>query len=97
MAVICAFLFFLFVANTSFAANVADFIEFTPIAAISDGYSFGISEIKVNKRTIYTVSFKKGKDVFAVTPENMLRGYYPDPPQSQWGSSHCNPGHRNPR
>ena len=69
--------FILFYFNLN-AAPAVTFIEFTPIAAISNGYSFGISEIKVNKHTIYTISFKKGKDVFAVTPENMLRGYYPD-------------------
>lgn len=60
------------------ASPAVNFIEFTPIAAVSDGYSFGISEIKVNKRTYHTISFKKGKDVFAVTPENMLRGNYPN-------------------
>ena len=75
---VIVFAFFMLVSFNLTAAPAVSFIEFTPIAAISDGYSFGISEIKVNKRTIYTVSFKKGKDVFAVTPENMLRGYYPD-------------------
>ena len=72
------FTFFILFSCNLTAAPAVSFIEFTPIAAISDGYSFGISELKVNKRTIYTISFKKGKDVFAVTPENMLRGYYPD-------------------
>lgn len=75
---IVMFAFFVMVSCDLIAAPAVSFIEFSPIAAISDGYSFGISEIKVNKRTIYTLSFKKGKDVFAVTPENMLRGYYPD-------------------
>lgn len=78
MAVIFAFLFFLFVANTSFAANVADFIEFTPIAAVSNGYAFGTSEIKINNSTFYTLSFKKGKDVFALVPDDMLYGTYPN-------------------
>ena len=78
MAVIFAFLFFLFVANTSFAANVADFIEFTPIAAVSNGYAFGTSEIKINNSTFYTLSFKKGKDVFALVPDDMLYGIYPN-------------------
>lgn len=64
--------------DTLLAAPAVSFIEFTPIAAISDGYSFGISELKVSKRTVYTISFKKGRNVFAVTPENILRGYYPD-------------------
>ena len=78
MAVIFAFLFFLFVANTSFAATVADFIEFTPIAAVSNGYAFGTSEIKINNSTFYTLSFKKGKDVFALVPDDMLYGTYPN-------------------
>lgn len=75
---IVIFAFFMLVYFNLTAAPVVSFIEFTPIATISDGYSFGISELKVNKRTIYTISFKKGKDIFAVTPENMLRGYYPN-------------------
>lgn len=72
------FAFFILISFNLTAAPAVSFIEFTPIAAISYGYTFGISELNVNKRTIYTLSFKKGKDVFAVTPENMLRGYYPD-------------------
>lgn len=52
--------FILFYFNLN-AAPAVTFIEFTPIAAISNGYSFGISEIKVNKHTIYTISFKKEK------------------------------------
>ncbi len=72
------FSFFIMIYCNLSAAPAVSFIEFKPIAAISDGYSFGISEIKVNNRTIYTLSFKKGKDIFAVTPENMLLGYYPD-------------------
>ncbi len=65
--------------SVSFAAAPAViFIEFKPIAAVSHGYSFGISEIMINKRTMYTLSFKKGKNVFAVTPENMLLGKYPE-------------------
>lgn len=73
-----AFLFFLFVANTSFAATVADFIEFTPIAAVSNGYTFGTSEIKINKNTFYTLSFKKGRNVFALVPDDMHKGIYPN-------------------
>lgn len=69
---------FMMYSYSLFAAPAVSFVEFTPIAAVFDGYSFGISEIKVNKRTLYTISFKKGKDVFAVTPENMLRGKYPN-------------------
>lgn len=72
------FLFFMTVSCNLIAAPAVSFIEFSPIAAITDGYSFGISEIKVNNNTIYTLSFKKGRDVFVVTPENMIRGYYPD-------------------
>lgn len=72
------FAFFILISFNLTAAPAVSFIEFTPIAAISYGYSFGISELNINKRIIYTISFKKGKDVFAVTPENMLRGYYPD-------------------
>ena len=72
------FAFFILISFNLTAAPAVSFIEFTPIAAISYGYSFGISELNINKRIIYTLSFKKGKDVFAVTPENMLRGYYPD-------------------
>lgn len=72
-----AFLLVMFVANSSFAAPVVDFIEFTPIAAVSDSYDFGTSEIKINNKTFYTLSFKKGKNVFALVPENMLGGIYP--------------------
>ncbi len=72
------FAFFILISFNLTAAPAVSFIEFTPIAAISYGYSFGISELNINKRIIHTLSFKKGKDVFAVTPENMLRGYYPD-------------------
>ena len=60
------FAFFILISFNLTAAPAVSFIEFTPIAAISYGYSFGISELNINKRIIYTLSFKKGKDVFAL-------------------------------
>lgn len=72
-----AFLLVMFIANTSFANPVVDFIEFTPIAAVSSGYDFGTSEIKIDNKTFYTLSFKKGKNVFALVPEDMIDGVYP--------------------
>lgn len=65
-------------ASVSFAAPVTNFIEFKPIAAVSNGYTFGVSEVQLNKRTVFPLSFKKGKTVFILTPENMLRGKYPN-------------------
>lgn len=79
MAGFFTFLFFLFVVNTSFASTVsADFIEFTPIAAVSNGYAFGTSEIKIDNKTFYTLSFKKGKNVFALVPDDTVKGRYPN-------------------
>ncbi len=71
-------LFVTLFASVSFAAPVVNFIEFQPIAAVPDGYSFGISEIKIDKRTVYTLSFKKGGNIFALTPENVFKGRYPE-------------------
>ena len=73
-----AFLSFFLMANISFAAPLVDFIEFTPIAAVSGGYSFGSSEVKINDNTFYTLSFKKGKNVFALVPDDMINGSYPN-------------------
>ncbi len=70
--------FFILLSCNAVALPVVSFIEFTPIASVPHNYSFGISEIKVHEKIVYAISFKRGKDVFAITPENMIKGYYPN-------------------
>lgn len=71
------FIFILFFHISVFAEYKSVFIEFKPVIAVKNGYNIGISELKINNRTVYPLSFKKGRNVFFLAPRNVISGYYP--------------------
>lgn len=71
------FIFILFFDLAVYAGYKSVFIEFKPIIAVKNGYNIGTSELQINNRTVYTLSFKKGRNVFFLAPRNVISGYYP--------------------
>lgn len=60
-----------------FADNKLVFIEFNPLMAVKNGYNIGVSELQINSRTVHSLSFKKGRNVYFLAPRNISSGYYP--------------------